>query len=53
MKNRPQRTEWTIEQARSFKDWHERRLVELNYPPEIVKELRKTRDNWLSKVRIK
>lgn len=44
---KPKRTPWTREQVDGFIDWHEKRLKELNYPPEVVKELRRARERWL------
>lgn len=41
----------TIEQIQQFRIWHEKRLIELNYPLEIINELTQARENWLSRVR--
>lgn len=43
----------TQEQLREFEAWHEDRLVELGYPPEILLELTKARLKWVSQVRVK
>ena len=32
---------------------HENRLIECNYPPKIVDELRADREKWLAKIRTK
>lgn len=50
MKNR--RSLWTPERRDEFVSWHQRRLAELEYPPEIVRELERARNTWLSQVRI-
>jgi hypothetical protein len=47
------RTPWTKEQVEEFRQWHSRRLQELDYPPEVVKELTRARESWLSKVKTK
>jgi hypothetical protein len=41
------RTPWTKEQVEEFVAWHDARLKELNYPPELVKELTDARERWL------
>ncbi len=43
----------TREQIKEFETWHDARLVELGYPPEIVQELVNARMKWISQVRIK
>lgn len=42
-----QRTRWTQEQIDHFREWHEARMKELNYPEDVVKELRRAREKWL------
>lgn len=34
-----------------FTQWHEDRMSELRYPPEIVDELRAARDKWLASLK--
>jgi hypothetical protein len=41
------RRKWTAEQLRVFREWHDKRMKELNYPDEIVKELTRARERWL------
>jgi hypothetical protein len=41
------RTTWSAEKLKAFRDWHDRRLAELNYPPELVAELVNARERWL------
>lgn len=41
------RTTWSAQQLKDFRDWHDRRLAELNYPPEIVQQLTDARERWL------
>ncbi|BAH72943.1 hypothetical protein [Ralstonia phage phiRSL1] len=41
------RPTWTEDQVAQFKEWHERRMAELQYPPALVAELRRTRDRWI------
>lgn len=41
------RTTWSAEQRQGFIAWHDGRLKELNYPPELVKELVDARERWL------
>jgi hypothetical protein len=47
------RTPWTEDQKDQFRDWHIGRMKELNYPPEIVRELQRSREKWLLSVRTK
>jgi hypothetical protein len=41
------KTTWSAEKIKDFRDWHDTRLKELGYPPEIVKELTDARERWL------
>lgn len=41
------RATWSAEKIKEFRDWHDRRLAELNYPPALVKELTDARERWL------
>jgi hypothetical protein len=45
-KNR-KRTEWTEQQVKDFVDWHDKRMKELGYPPEVVREFKRARERWL------
>ena len=44
---RLKRTPWSKEKIEEFRNWHNNRLAELNYPPELVKELSDARERWL------
>ena len=46
MKPKPRRT-WPAEKIKDFCDWHDKRMAELGYPPEIVEELTRARKRWL------
>lgn len=41
------RTTWSAEKLREFRQWHDSRLAELKYPPALVKELIDARERWL------
>lgn len=41
------RTTWTAEQQKDFREWHDRRMAELKYPPELVTELTNARERWM------
>jgi intergrase/recombinase len=41
------RERWSVDQIKDFRKWHEERLKELNYPEEVVKELRRAREKWM------
>lgn len=41
------RATWSAEKLRDFREWHDRRMAELNYPPEIVQQLTDARERWL------
>jgi hypothetical protein len=43
----------TKQQIEEFREWHIQRLADLKYPPEIVLELNRAREKWISKVRVK
>lgn len=47
------RSAWTLEEIFEFRRQHARRLDELAYPPEIVRELSRAREKWLAKVPVK
>lgn len=36
------------DEVEEFRNWHEKRLAELNYPPAIVDKLRSDREHWLA-----
>jgi hypothetical protein len=44
------RTPWTVGEKRSFIEWHETAIVQ--YPEEIIRELRQARHKMLGVVRI-
>lgn len=39
---------WSKEQIEDFRQWHERRLTECGYPPEMRDKLAKKREHWLT-----
>lgn len=41
------RSTWSKEKLQDFREWHERRMAELNYPVEIVNQLTDARERWL------
>lgn len=43
----------TSEQIKDFENWHNKRMMELNYPPEIVRELTRSRNDWIARVKRK
>ena len=47
------RSAWTREEIEAHRQWHISRLIELAYPPSIVKELSDARESWLSAIPIK
>ena len=47
------RRKWPQEQIDDFHLWHERRMVELNYPEEIKTELREARMKWIPQAETK
>lgn len=42
---------WTQHQIEEWIAWHEARMVELAYPPSIVKEFREARMKWFAGVK--
>lgn len=38
---------WSPEKVEDFREWHEGRLREMAYPPNICEELRTAREAWL------
>lgn len=41
------RTKWTKDQIDDFRQWHEKRLVECEYPEAVSRQLRNDREKWL------
>jgi hypothetical protein len=41
----------TSAEIEEFRQWHMARLVELMYPPAVVKDLSEARERWLAGVR--
>lgn len=39
----------TAAEIAAFREWHEGRLKELNYPPAMVEKLRADRERWFPK----
>ncbi len=42
---------WLQSQVDEWIAWHEARMKELNYPPELVAELRHDRTKWFAAVK--
>ena len=40
----------TLTDKQDFVQWHNSRMIELSYPPEIINELVTCRDRWLASV---
>ena len=41
----------TQDQIDSFREWHERRMQELQYPVKLVERLRSDRERWFPKAK--
>lgn len=41
------RTTWSKEYIEEFRSWHEKILIERNYPEAIKTELRNARERWM------
>jgi hypothetical protein len=39
----------TMADVEAFREWHEKRLKELNYPTEMTEKLQRDRERWLPK----
>lgn len=46
------KTKWTAEQARDFRDWHDQRLGECGYPPDVVAKLIEAREKFIPPVEV-
>lgn len=42
------RTPWTPQQVEAYREWHERRMAQLDYPREIQESLRQQREQYLN-----
>jgi hypothetical protein len=46
------RGSWTQAEVDEFDRWHAQLIVERGYPEEIVRELRRACQKWLSQIRV-
>jgi hypothetical protein len=48
--NKKHKTPWTRQEIEDFRLWHQKLLVDLRYPYNIVVELSIARDNFLAQI---